>query len=103
MNINEFLSQLRENQCKKIFDENGFSSNESSLMNFYVTLMTNLKYLNANLTDFSSFYLNENSCEFQNKILIKLKKIFHVKSFRVFHQLSRFLKIFSRIFQGKTN
>jgi hypothetical protein len=43
MNIYEFLSQLRENQCKKMFDENGISSIESSLMNFNVTLMTYLK------------------------------------------------------------
>ncbi len=40
MNINEFLGQLRENQCKKMFDENDISSIESSLMNFHVTLMT---------------------------------------------------------------
>jgi hypothetical protein len=45
MNIYEFLSQLRENQCKKMFDENGISSIESSLMNFNVTLMTYLKIL----------------------------------------------------------
>jgi hypothetical protein len=43
MNINEFLGQLRENQCKKMFDENDISSIESSLMNFNVTLMTYLK------------------------------------------------------------
>ncbi len=43
MNINELLSQLRENQWKKMFDENGISSIESSLMNFNVTLMTYLK------------------------------------------------------------
>jgi hypothetical protein len=76
MNFNEFLSQLRENQCKKMFDENGISSIESSLMNFNVTLMSLiLKYLNPNLTDFSSFFLKKNSCEFQDKFFKKFNKL----------------------------